>query len=71
MTRSAACVLVGSEVEHQRRGLGKAVMLEAFRRLTMMGCTRVMATVFDPAADALYGAVLEAHDNWETWLKVI
>jgi mycothiol synthase len=68
-TRSAVCVLVGTAAEHQRRGLGKAVMLEGFRRLRKVGCTLVMATGYDARANALYGSVMDTCDLWETWLK--
>jgi mycothiol synthase len=68
-TQSAVCVLVGTAVEHQRRGLGKAVMREGFRRLQELGCRRVFATAYDAAAEALYGSVMESYDIWETWLK--
>jgi mycothiol synthase len=68
-TRSAVCVLVGTAAEHQRRGLGKAVTLEGFRRLQRMGCTRVFATGYDARANALYRSVMDTYDLWETWLK--
>jgi mycothiol synthase len=68
-TRSAVCVLVGTAAEHQRRGLGKAVLREAFQRLQRMGGTRVFATAYDPPADGLYGSVMETYDLAETWLK--
>lgn len=68
-TRSAVCVLVGTAVEHQRRGLGKAVILEGMRRLRELGGTRVFATAHDAPADALYGSVMQAHDVAKTWAK--
>jgi len=68
-TRSAVCVLVGTVVEHWRRGLGKAVIVEGMHRLQSMGCTRVFATAYDPPADALYGSVMQNHMLAETWLK--
>jgi mycothiol synthase len=69
VTRSAVCVLVGTVPAHQRRGLGKAVMYEGLRRLTNMGGTRAFANAYDPAADALYGAVLGSRDLSEPWVK--
>jgi GNAT superfamily N-acetyltransferase len=69
VTRAAVCVLVGTAVEYQRRGLGKAVMVEGLRRLHRMGCTRVFATAYDPPADALYSSVMEHHVVCRTWLK--
>jgi RimJ/RimL family protein N-acetyltransferase len=68
-TRSAVCVLMGTAVEHQRRGLGKAALLEGFRRLRKMGCIRVYATGYDAPAAALYGSVMPDADIGETWLK--
>ena len=70
-TRSAVCVLVGTAQEHQRKGLGKAVMWEGFRRLKAMGCTWVFATAHDQAADALYGSVLGTYKLTESWVKEI
>jgi len=70
-TRSAVCVLVGTAAEHWRRGLGKAVMREGMQRLERIGCTRVFATAYDPPADALYGAMMQARQVAETWLKVL
>jgi ribosomal protein S18 acetylase RimI-like enzyme len=69
VTRSAVCVLVGTSPEHQRRGLGKAVLYEGLRRLQEMGGTRAFANGYDPAANALYGAVLGTHDLSESWVK--
>jgi GNAT superfamily N-acetyltransferase len=68
-TRSAVCVLVGTAVEHQRRGLARAVLLEGFQRLQRAGCTRVFATAYEPPADALYRSVMDRCDVWETWYK--
>jgi mycothiol synthase len=68
-TRSAVCVLVGTAVEHWRRGLGKAVMLEGMRRLKKMGGTRVFATAYDPPAYGLYRSVMQSMQITETWFK--
>ncbi|MBE0696513.1 MAG: GNAT family N-acetyltransferase, partial [Anaerolineaceae bacterium] len=70
-TRSAVCVLVGTAVEHWRRGLGKAVIVEGMRRVRRLGCTRVFATAYDPPADALYRSVMQTWQVAETWLKEI
>jgi GNAT superfamily N-acetyltransferase len=69
-TRSAVCVLVGTAAEHQRRGLGKAVLLEGLRRLNRLGGTRAFATAYDAPADALYRSVMASFTVAETWLKV-
>jgi mycothiol synthase len=68
-TRSAVCVLVGTAAQHQRRGLGKAVMWEGFRRLKTMGCSRVFATAYDPPAEALYSSMMHRYYVAETWVK--
>jgi len=70
-TRSAVCVLVGTAAEHQRRGLGRAVMTEGLRRAQALGCTRMFANAYDPPADALYGSMLGSLELSETWLKAI
>lgn len=66
-TRSAVCVLMGVVAEHQRRGLGKAVLTEGLRRARQMGCTRAFANGFDPPANALYGSVLGTSYRAESW----
>lgn len=68
-TRSAVTVLVGVAAEHWRRGLGKSVMTEAFRRLQSLGCTRVFSTAHEEPADALYRSMLKEMKVTETWLK--
>lgn len=70
-TRSAVTVVVGVAAEHWRRGLGKAVMTEALRRLQALGCTRVFSTAHEEPADALYRSMLKEVNRTETWLKVI
>jgi GNAT superfamily N-acetyltransferase len=69
--RSAVCVLVGTAPEHQRRGLGKAVITEGLRRLQRMGGTRVFANGFDPPANALYRSALGTSYRAESWFKVL
>lgn len=71
VTRSAVCVLVGTAAQHQRRGLGKAVMYEGLRRLKHMGGTRAFANAYDPQADALYGSVLGTKAKSQSWVKVL
>ena len=68
-TRSAVCVLVGTAVEHWRRGLGKAVIFEGMQRLQRLGCRRVFATAYDSPADALYRSVMQTMRLAETWSK--
>jgi mycothiol synthase len=70
-TRSAVCVLVGTAPEHQRRGMGKAVIGEGLRRLQRMGGTRAFANGFDPPANALYKSALGTSYRVESWFKVL
>lgn len=70
-TRSAVTVLVGTATEHWRRGLGKAVLTEGFRRLKEMGCTLVFSTAHEEPADFLYHSVMQEMKVTDTWLKVI
>jgi GNAT superfamily N-acetyltransferase len=69
VTRSAVTVVVGVAAEHWRRGLGKAVMTEAFKRLQAVGCTRVFSTAHEDPADALYRSMLKEMKVTDTWLK--
>jgi GNAT superfamily N-acetyltransferase len=69
VTRSAVCVLVGTAPEHQRRGLGKAMIAEGLNRLKRIGGTRVFANGYDTAANALYSAVLGARELTYFWVK--
>ena len=68
-TRSAVCVLVGTAPEHQRLGLGKAVITEGLHRLQRLGGTRVFANGFDPPANALYRSALGTSYRAESWFK--
>jgi GNAT superfamily N-acetyltransferase len=55
---------------HQRRGLGKALLLEGLRRLQRMGATRAFVEGHNVAANALYGSVFgPAHEWYEVWVK--
>ena len=71
VTRSAVCVLVGTAPSRQRRGLGKAVILEGLRRLQHMGGRRAFANGFDPPANALYAAMLGTCYRAESWFRVL
>lgn len=70
-TRSAVTVLVGTAVEHWRRGLGKAVITEGLRRLKEMGCKYVFSTAHDKSADFLYRSVMQEMKVTDSWVKVI
>ena len=68
-TRSAVTVLVGTAAEYWRRGLGKAVMVEGFRRLKHLGCTRVFSTATEDPAYALYSSVMQEMKVTDSWIK--
>lgn len=70
-TRSAVTVLVGTAVEHWRRGLGKAVITEGLRRLKEMGCKHVFSTAHEEPADFLYRSVMQEMKVTDTWVKVM
>ncbi len=71
VNRSAVCVLVGTAAEHWRRGLGKAVLTEGFRRLQSVGCTRVFANGYDAPANALYKSALGSGYRSNSWYKIL
>lgn len=58
VTRTGYFEPVGAEPAHHRRGLGKAVMCEAMRRIKRMGATLVTVGGYSPAANALYSSVV-------------
>jgi len=70
-TRSAVCVLVGTDPKYQRLGLGKAVITEGLRRLQKMGCRRVFANGYDAPANALYKSALGTYYRAESWVKIL
>jgi mycothiol synthase len=68
VTRTGYFEPVGTAPAHQQRGLGKAVMCEALRRLTRMGATMATVAGFTPAANALYASVVSTeYDLFEPW----
>ncbi len=61
---------VATVPDHQRRGLGKAVMTEGLRRLKRMGCILAGVGGFSEAANALYGSVMGPEcELYEPWVK--
>ncbi len=56
-SRTGVFVLDGTAHEHQRRGLGKAVMTEALRRLRDRGATTAYVSWYEAPAGALYESV--------------
>jgi mycothiol synthase len=70
VTRTGAFEPVGTAPAHQRRGLGKAVMVEGLRRLQRMGATLVTVGSYETAAHALYASVgFTEVDLCTPWLK--
>ena len=70
MTRTAYFEPVGTAPEHQRRGLGKAVMTEALHRLQRMGCVLAFVGGYSRAANALYASAgFTEYDLSEPWVR--
>jgi mycothiol synthase len=70
VTRTGAFEPVGVEPTHQRRGLGKAVMAEGFRRLALLGATQAHVSSYDEPAHRLYHAMgFVAYDLSAGWRK--
>jgi GNAT superfamily N-acetyltransferase len=70
VTRTGHFEPVGTVPEHQRRGLGKAVMCEAMRRLKRLGATKAVVGGYTPAANALYASVISRDcELQEPWIK--
>ena len=70
VTRSAYFEPVGTAPQHQRRGLGKAVMCEGLRRLKHMGATLALVGSYTPPAHVLYASVgFTEYDLSEPWEK--
>ena len=69
VTRTGYFEPVATVPEHRWRGLGKAVMCEAMRRVREMGATLVTVAGFSVAANALYSSVMgsepEVMEGWE------
>jgi GNAT superfamily N-acetyltransferase len=70
LTRTAAFEPVGTHPDHQRKGLGKALMAEGLRRVRALGATLCTVGSYSAAAGALYAAVgFTQYDLSEPWLK--
>ena len=54
VTRTAVFEPVGTHPDHQKRGLGKAVMSEGLRRAEQLGATLATVNSYGTAAHALY-----------------
>lgn len=70
VTRSAYFEPVATVPAHQRRGLGKAVMIEGLRRLRRRGCLTASVGGSSPRANALYRSVMGLeHELYEPWVR--
>jgi ribosomal protein S18 acetylase RimI-like enzyme len=70
VTRTAEFEPVGTHPEHQRRGLGKAVMSEGLRRAQRLGATLATVSSYGKAAHALYDSMgFTEVDLLEPWIQ--
>ncbi len=70
VTRSAAFEPVGTHPNHQRRGLGKALMTEGLRRVRDLGATLCTVGSYSESAGALYAAIgFTAFELNTPWVK--
>lgn len=70
VTRCGAFEPVGTVPEHQRRGLGKAVMTEGLRRLQRLGATMAYVASFAEPAHRLYESVgFTAYEVQSAWSR--
>ncbi|HET9913852.1 MAG TPA: GNAT family N-acetyltransferase [Anaerolineales bacterium] len=70
VTRTAVFEPVGTHPNHQKRGLGKAVMSEGLRRAQRLGATLATVSSYSPAAHALYESMgFTEVDLLEPWIR--
>ncbi|HLO29897.1 MAG TPA: GNAT family N-acetyltransferase [Anaerolineales bacterium] len=70
VTGTAVFEPVGTHPDHQKRGLGKAVMTEGLRRAQKLGATLATVSSYSPAAHALYESMgFTEFDLLEPWIK--
>jgi len=70
VTRTAVFEPVGTHPDHQKRGLGKAVMSEGLRRAQRLGATLATVSSYSPAAHALYESMgFTDVDILEPWIR--
>lgn len=68
VTRTGAFEPVGTAPEHQKRGLGKAVMTEGLIRLNRLGAAMATVSSYTPPAHALYASVgFQEYSLLEPW----
>ena len=70
VTHTAVFEPVGTHPDHQKRGLGKAVMSEGLRRAQKLGATLATVSSYGKAAHALYESMgFTEFDLLEPWIK--
>jgi GNAT superfamily N-acetyltransferase len=70
VTRTAVFEPVGTHPEHQKRGLGKAVMSEGLRRAQQLGATLATVSSYSDGAHALYASMgFTEFDLLEPWIR--
>jgi len=70
VTRTAVFEPVGTHPNHQKRGLGKAVMSEGLRRAERLGATLATVSSYGKAAHALYESMgFTEFDLSEPWIR--
>lgn len=70
ITRTAVFEPVGTHPNHQKRGLGKAVMSEGLRRAQELGATLASVSSYTTGAHALYDSMgFTEFDLLEPWIK--
>jgi ribosomal protein S18 acetylase RimI-like enzyme len=70
VTRTGSFEPVGTHPDHQRRGLGKAVMAEGLRRVGRLGATLATVGSYDEPAHRLYASMgFTEYDLSEAWIR--
>jgi mycothiol synthase len=71
VTRTAVFEPVATHPDHQKRGLGKAVMSEGLRRAQRLGANLAMVSSYSDGAHALYASMgFTEFDLLEPWIRV-
>jgi mycothiol synthase len=70
VTRTAVFEPVGTHPDHQKRGLGKAIMSEGLRRAQRLGASLATVSSYGQGAHALYESMgFSEFDLLEPWIK--
>ena len=72
VSRTGVFVLAGTAPAHQRKGLGRAVMIEALRRLHHLGAVGAYVSWYEPPEGALYESVgFTDQEMGQAWKKYL